>query len=659
MKLLWTYALVLSMFFYFASAQAEEQSQPSATQQEAQPQALPVQKNWVAAISPQEGTEVIGKKPLIKIEFLEPVVTGALMVTLDSTDITQLLSLNDKGFEYKPVMVLPPGAHTINITATDKDGKQLQKTLSFKTRHTAPFEEAYTDNEATVIYEQVLKKPESAASVPNSKVEANLRSDTKVRNKEWQFTFNTNLRFMDQSLPVFTPLKKGIDAANWLFTSTYAGEKTNVKVSMGDVQVNETQYTVMGLARKGGVLNIEFGNYFLNAFSMKSAQEFGFRGVGISDDEDDHILGISGGARLLDRKVEFRTIYVSGGEQGSSFGISTVPATKRGDVLGFLLNTDLLENKLKTEFEVDFSKFDPDVTDEFGSKSDKAYKLKAGGFLGQYNYEAMYEYVGKNYEVVGNMGIPKDREGVTLRGGGAFGMHNVNLTLSRYNDNVRNDELFPRIVNYQGNMDYSFNGIQSLPMGINYQKSVQESTKEPAGANPLKIDTDTITGRVNYSAGVFGIGAQTAYSLMNDKTDTNNDTRTVTYTLTPSYNTPAVSTNLNLMLNRSKNSLSNFWMDTYTINLDLRTRFMKERASFDVSSTYNIMKADNGSVDSRNLNANFRLGYMIKEILRGFIRPTIAIRGTYMKNTDNINPAADSDAFALFLVLSTSTPFSF
>ena len=648
MRRTWSYSIMLALLLFSAVARAE-----------GQPQTMPAQKDWVVAVSPREGAEVIGKKPLIKAEFAGPVPPGTLFVTLDSTDVTQLLTVTGTGFEYRPLAVLPAGAHTLSITASGADGSQLQKTISFSSRHTASLEESYIDNDLSMVYESTLKKPEDVPSTPYSKLEGNLRSDTKIRNNGWQFTFNTNLRYLDQSLPVFSPQRKGVDAANWLLTASYTKGETNFRASFGDVQVNETAYTVMALARKGGVLNLDLGNYFLNAFSVKSEQVFGFRGVGVSDNTDDHIVGVSGGARLIDRKVEFRTIYVSGGEQGNSFGISTLESGKKGDVLGLLLTTNLLENKLTTEFETDFSSFDPDSTDEFGSRSDKAYKLRAAGFIGQYNYEAMYEYVGKYFEVVGNPGVQKDREGISLRGGAGLGIHNINLMFSRYNDNVRGDELFPRIVNTQGSLDYSFNGIPNLPMGVNYQKSVQESTREPEGSFPVELYTDTVSGRLNYMAGLFGLGLQAAYSLLNDKTEANNDSRTITYTMTPSYNTPGLAANANLMLNRTKSSFANFWTDTYTINLDLRTRFLNERASFDVAGTYNIVKADNGSVDSRNLNANFRLGYVIKEILGGFVKPTIAIRGTYMKNTDNVFPGADRDEFTIFLVLATSTPFSF
>ena len=645
-----SFIMTFSLIFYFSFALAEEQPQQTTAN---------IQKDIIRAVTPAENAVVIGKKPEIKIEFLEPITPNTLVVLLDGTDISQLLTVTDKGFEYKPFMVMPAGSHNLSITANDKNGNQVQKSISFTTRHTSTFEEAYTDNEASVIYEQVIEKPNSAQFVPNSKVEGNLRSDSKIKEKGWEFQFNTNLRYLDQSIPVALPLKKGIDAANWLFTGSYTKDNLKFKASLGDVQVNETQYTVVNLARKGGVFNLEYDNFQINMFSVKGVQVLGLRGVGVDFDTNDHILGVSGGVNLFDKKVMFKTIYVTGGEPGGSLGISTTLGPKKGDVLGFVLTSDLLENKVKTEFETDFSKFDPDTSDEFKSKSDHAYKLKVGGNLGVYTYDAMYEYIGRDYAVVGNQGLPKDREGASIMNGLNLGVHTINLTLSRYNDNVKGDELFPRILNYQGGLDYSFNGIPNLPMGVNYQKSIQNSTREPSGTNPLDLHADTVSGRVNYTLDKINLGFLASYSLLDDRTPTNNDTTAINYTFTSSYNIPNITVSPSFSLNQSKIHVTDVRTDTYTINLDLRTRFFRERLTFDVGGTYNIIKADNGLTDSRNLNTNFRLAYNIKEFFKGLMNPTIALRGAYMKVTDKINRSSDRDELTLFLVLATSVPFSF
>ena len=639
-------SLILLLFITLTAASAEEQG--------AQTQ----QADWLRIITPAENAEVIGKKPEIQIEFLSPVRTETLLVLLDGSDITQLLDTTGKGFQYKPFLVLPSGMHTLSISASDGEGRQLQRNISFSTRHTKTFQEAYTNNDASVIYETPLTNPDNFPQIPDSKVEGNLRSDTKIKEGAWESTFNTNLRYFDQSLP--TTIQKGISVANWILTGSYSKDLMNLKAAIGDVQVNETMYTVSNIARRGGLLTFQYDNIQVNTFSLRSEQVFGFNGgTGIEGTSDDHILGGSAGIQLFDRRLGVKAIYASGGEPSGSFGISTTAGKKKGDVIGFLVTSDFFENKLKTEIETGFSNYDPDTADTFGDKSDKAYKLKVGGNLGSYNYEAAYEFIGRDYAVVGNQMIQKDKQGVTFINGLNLSPHTINFTFSRYNDNVEGDDLFPRIVNYQAMLDYSFSKIPNLPIGFNYQKSVQDSTREPSGGYQLKMYTDTVSGRVNYMGDKLNVGVQTSYSLQNDRTLSNNDTKTFTATLTPSYNVSNISLAPSFSFNRSTFPERDLRTDTYMINLDLRTKFLRERGSFDVGSTYNIMKANDRSTNSRTLNSNFRLAYAIKNFLKGYVNPTVGLRGTYLKVIDEVYSQSNKDEFLLMFVLTAAMPYSF
>ncbi|TAN38567.1 MAG: hypothetical protein EPN25_13635 [Nitrospirae bacterium] len=655
MRLFCLSTLLLCLMLCLPAAYAAEQ--PAAGAQP-EPQA------WVRVSAPLENAEIIGKKPDITAEFLVPLKAGSLVIMVDGTDVTQISEISEKGFTYSPVMVLPPGGHTVSITAQDQNGGQLQKSVPFTIRHTKMFEEAYTQNDLSVVYEEKLTTPEGDTS-PRSKVQGNLASETKVKRKELEFNFKTNLRYFDQNTPLAFAGpgadKKGINLVNYLLQGKYTKDQFMLLAEAGDVQINETQNTVSALARRGGRLSLQYNDLSLSAFVVKSENILGFRGgTGITFDDNDHILGASAGIKLLDKKVEFRTIFATGETAGgSSFGFSTVPGRTKGDVLGLLLITDFLQNKLRTEFETDFTSFDPDISDEFGSKKDRAYRLKAGGSIDTYTYEAMYEYFGRDYAVVGNQMIQKDKEGITARAGASFGAHALNLNFSRFNDNVKGDELFPKITNMLASVDYSFSGIQQVPIGFNFQKSIQDSSLEPAGTSPLQMHTGTVTGRIGYTKDAMSINFMTAFSKMDDRTTTNNDTTTATYTLTPAYNTPNLAVNPNFSLNQTKNSVTGVRADTYTISLDLRSKFFKERVTFDVGSTYNITKTSDRLTDLSNLTANLRLGYLLAKRFMGLVNPTLAVRATYMQITDRINHASDRDAFSAFMVLTTAIPFSF
>ncbi len=270
----------------------------------------------IQLIQPVEGAAVISKKPVMKCSIKEAFKPESLLVLLDGTDISALLDTTPEGFEYRPMGVVPSGSHTLSVTAYTPDGKELKRDFTFVTRHSKPFEEAYSSNELTAVYEKLLGKSDEAMGQPSWKTESNLGSESKLKEKEWEFSFKTNLRHFDQTLPAIAPIEKGFTLANHLFQGKYDGKRFSFLGETGDVDITETPNTVQGLARRGGNLVFQSKDLHLQlrTFAVKSEQLIGFKdGMGIEGSSDDHIMGVSGDLGLISDKLRFRTIYVRGG----------------------------------------------------------------------------------------------------------------------------------------------------------------------------------------------------------------------------------------------------------------------------------------------------------------------------------------------------------
>jgi hypothetical protein len=613
----------------------------------------------VSLVAPDQEYMNIGKKPVIQARIDVPFSPENLYVILDDYDVSDLIEITDVGFQFRPFYVLLSGPHTLTVYVFTDDGQEIQQDFTFWTQHYDKVEEAYSSNEVTAVYEGVIKKSDEVGDVvPNNRIEANLSSDNKIRNKGWEFGFTTNLRYLEQDLPVIFPDEKGISLANYLFHAAYSGEAWQFLTEVGDVQVNETQFTVSGLARRGGKTSLYYKDFGVNAFVVKSEQLFGFKGgTGIGDSEEDHIFGGSFDAGLFSNTLRFKTIYVTGGEEGSSFGIATVGGNREGDVLGFLLTADPFDQKFQLEGEVDFSDFDADSSDAFPSETDHAYKIRTFGFTGNYAYEAFYEYRGPDYEVIGNLGLQKDREGITVLTSASYPIHVFNLSLSRYNDNVEEDPLFAQITDYQGMIDYSFNKFPSLPIGATYEKSVQESSKEPASTLPLKIDTDRVSGRINYVSGSWNLGFQASHSMIDDRTDTANDSTVTTYMVTPAYFAEHFSITPNFAFNTTHFDLTGTTTDTFTTNLDLRGDIF-ERILFEFAGTFNRIKSSDDFIDLDTISAIARVDYILGSNIMGFLNPSVGVRGRYNETNDR---ALDerTDEYAVLFIVSNTSPISF
>jgi hypothetical protein len=518
--------------------------------------------------------------------------------------------------------------------------------------------------------------PSTTATLPRSKIEGNLASETRVKEGPWNIALTTNVRYFDQDIPVADPLKKGFTVANWLFTGNYEQDRVKMKLSAGDVVINETPYTIAGFSRKGTIFSGEDGPVYVNVFGASSSQTFGVDGgIGIGKVNEDHIFGVSGGLKLFENKVDFRTIYVTGTDpsaagipasttppstaQSNVYGNSATTGSKQGDVVGFLLTTDIFQNRLKTEMEADFARFDPDISDEFDKKSSPAYRAKIGGAVNWFTYEALYEYIGKFYGVIGNPSLAKDRQGFSLQSGVNLSDQNISVMASRYSDNVESDPLFPQIVSTQGNVSYQFNKIPYVPLGFTYQKIIQESSKEPVGGTRIDTSTDNYSARIGFTKGSFSVNFSPSYSIINDKTPADADMTNIVYAVTAAYAIPNLSIAPSVTWNRTRNHATDVWTDTCAYNLDLRSRFFHDRASFDVGGTYTASKADNDSVDSGTWNARATLSYRLNDHLKTFVKPTVGLRFSYLKTDDKINVAMNKDEFSLFVVLEAAIPVIF
>jgi len=641
--------------------------------QEGLPPQEKAESKMIRLVEPAENTEVIGKRPDIRVEL-----TGSLeslVVMLDSTDVTQMINKTEKGFTYKPIVNLSSGFHSLKVMGKDGEGKEIQNEFGFQIRHYNAFDEASSNNLLSVISETYLGRSGYGDTTPYRKIEGNIKSDNKLKKDEWEATLNTNIRYLEQSEHPQDPLKRGFDTANWIFTGSYTKETTKAKISLGDVLVNETPYTVNALSRKGSVFEAEYDRYQARAFLLRSKQSFGIDGgIGTGGSTDDRIFGASFGVKFFDKKVELRGTYVNGGDisagvstastasttttPSTTYGTATMGGRRRGEVASFLMTTNLLNDNLKIEAEAAFSNYNPDTsTNGVGSKKDAAYRIKAEGAEGIYNYAASYEYLGRDFGTVGNQGLERDKQRVMYTNGLRFDTQSVMLTLLRANDNVRGDALFGQNVNYNGNLAYSYTGIANLPMSLNYIRDQQRSHNDPNVR--INKDTDTLSASINYTTGKWTFGFIPAFSSMDDKASTDADTQTITYTFTPAYNGESFSASSSLSFNRTFTRVPHLWTDTYTVGLNLRKDFFDKKLVFESANTYTKTKTDSRVADMSTLNLTGTLSYSLKEFFKNALEPTVGLRGSYLKIIDEVNATNEKKEIRCFLVFTLAAPFVF
>ncbi len=620
---------------------------------------------WVVAVDPAPGSTVIGKRPPVRIELDRALPEGALVVMLDGTDVTQLIKMTGKVFTYEPAMDLQPGRHVLQLAAALPDGGRLSGESDFTSRHSRAFERVQAGANLSLSGESKLKRKENPPGAVDRTAEGNVQPSFSVTRRGWEFGGNGNFRYTGQKVvdagdagprdPDIPPPDK-LNMINYLLQLKYSGGDFAFNTDLGHVDLNETQNTVWGLSRRGGRLTFRYKDYSLGLFDVRNENQWGFReGLGLGAKEETFVWGATAGAKFLSQRMEVKGVWASGGDPGSSQGIYAAGGGREGSVFGLAVLTDFFGGKFRTEMEADASSFDADNADDLSAKTDRAYRLKAGGSAGVYSYEAAWERFGPDYASIACPFLTGDREGLTGALNASLGAHGLSLNLSRYHDNVGLDPLFPRVVSFQGGLDYAYSGLSWLPLGLNIQRSYQRSQDEPEGSFPMDTVTDTVAGRANLIRGQFNLGLQLSLGRMDDRTETDADIRTTTFNLSPAYGTSWLSLSPGFSLNHSRNA-AGVSSDEYLLSLNANSRFLEDRITFDLSGSWGISKSSDDMVDGRRFSANARAAYTWKY---ASFQPSLGLRGEYSRNWDDVNPDAESKNYSVFLVFSLAVPVTY
>lgn len=613
---------------------------------------------WMVLASPVENTIVIGRKPSIKGAFLKEVVPETVVIQIDGTDFTPVASRTSSGFQVTPPLPLPPGPHRIVVTAQGRDGQPLTHTASFSSRHTDAIEEIGSNNRITASYDQTLTKPSSLDnSISDWKVEANLTSSSVLREGPWKLSLDGVARYKDQELPIPFPERKGADIISYTARAGY--EKSGIKagVAAGEVIVDETPYTLTSLGRRGMTFSGDSPLFGFDLFSVRGDSVYGTRG-GLTADggSDRNIQGGSGTVRLFSNRMALKAVFIDGGEPTGSYNVLTTGGGKKGNVLGFRMTTDFFSGRLKSDFEVDFSDFNPDtsVTGD-NSRGDHAFRAGLAGSKGIFSYEALFEHVGRDYEVVGNQGLAKNREGGKVGGSANFGGQTLGVNISRYNDNVKDDPTLPVNVFWEANALYGLTRWPTLPVMVAYKFGRQESDDVPGSVGKtLDRTSHDVSGQVSHLAGFVTTSLSGGYSTTDDRTVLGADTTSWNIRLAPGFNWPALS--LTPSAAYSETRIQQVRTEIATLGLDGRGQFFQSRLTAELGGSWTSTVASDRSADNRALRGNFRVSYNPRPFLSGYFTPSVAFRGTYERVEDRITPASGRDEWSLFLTITADIP---
>ncbi|RPI78602.1 MAG: hypothetical protein EHM45_05950 [Desulfobacteraceae bacterium] len=659
LKTVFIFFISVGVLFWIPSVLLAQDPAPEEATPAEEPAAAPTVATIIRLIHPAEGALVIGKKPEIRFALLDAGSVKGITAILDGTDITNVMKQEGAEFSFKPIAALASGQHTLQITVVSQDGQELVQEAAFSSRHTERFEEATSDNEIGLVYKHRVAKSDYIHTEVKNRFDATLSSNSKLKDGGFETSFTTNAHYADQNLPIAEPERKGVNLSNFLWQTKYTKDKFSTGSDVGDLQLNETPLTVAGLARRGGQLAFGYDNYEVHGFVVRSKELSGFNGgFGIEGPSNEHILGTGASAKFFQEKMLLKGTYIAGGEKENSFGTWGDVNQRRGRAAGGSMQLKLFDDKLIFDSEYAETNYDGDTSDIYDAEEDEAYNYGLSWIYNILSLKGSYQYIGPKYAVIGNASTQNDYEGVNLEGTASFKTQTLTLGYSDCNDNVKENELVPQVTTTAAKAGYTFNGIENLTLGLNYDRSKQESALEPAGTDPIKVYTTNYSGSINYIVWKLNLGFTAGHSVQDDRMPTDQDTETDTYTFTPALTLDALTVTPSYSYNSTWDKSTLVTTDTHTTGLNFNGHFFENRLLYDFAGTHNRTETSDRLTDNYTLGLTYKLTYVLAEKFGVFTKPSISIDGRYGSTHDYIANTRTHEK-VVFLVFSSILPFSF
>ncbi len=492
-----------------------------------------------------------------------------------------------------------------------------------------------------------LKKDDSGSSSSSTDANGNVRIYTDYNKNGLGINFDSNLRLTN------SPYEGShhADLSNMMLSIT----KGNHRLNVGDININESEYTAYGLGRRGTDYLFNNQKTYVHIFDVSSLQPQGFSGIGIPDPN----IGILGGAvgyRLFQNAVNLKAVYLNGRtdpSRGVNVGSSDFYTKSKGSVFALVEETYLFENRLNLGGEIARSDSDFNLDDNEGSQQGTAWKVMGSFAYGVFNLSGTYNYVDRNFNSIGYQYFTNDRQSHGVNLGLNWSKINVTGGYMSARDNVADDPSRYTTSNDNANVNLMWNPLTWLSINLGYQRD-QQNTAMESGFDPFIQDsiTDQFSGSFFFNVSPF-----VQFNLSATNADLNSENN-------PQYANTNLTLNLggnfryrewitlipNLGYSENENKFMQEKMQIYNAFLTTELIFIPSLLSASVSGGYSQTEMRSYGTSS-NINATLSLNSYLDSLIK-VGQLILALRGNY----SSMESPGFSDSF---LTLGIQADFSF
>jgi len=457
-----------------------------------------------------------------------------------------------------------------------------------------------------------------------SNASGNLQAAVQVQpGSRWGVSLDATAAYASVPLPGYKP----VSLANLMITFT--GGAHSLKA--GDLNFNESEYTVFGLGRRGFDYAFDNQKLYVRAFTASTQQVAGFAGLGFPERQA-ILYGGAAGYKLFSDALGLKAVYVAGKDnprQGLNVGVPSAFTPRMGDVAALIEETHLFKQSLNLRAEFASSRYDGDLGDESGRATDMAYQVAGDVRVGGLTAGARYRYIGRDFNSVGLAYLANDQKGWESSLSFITGVISLQGMYSREQDNVKNDPNRATTKSQNSQIACTLNLSSKLTLNGGYRRNDQASFLGGLAAQLQDGLTNEVSGGASWmpspSASMNG-------TVVDSKITSKNN---------PGLNTQALTVNaggcfragevfiVSPSVSWSRSVFPSLGTTAYSGNGNLTLELWLMRQVFSLAFYGTGSRADTpGAGLSRMLDLTAALSFQLGNLIK-FRTITLALRGNY------------------------------
>lgn len=570
---------------------------------------------WVRLTAP-EGETAASAKPDIGMVVAGYVDRETLRVTLDGADVTDFIEIGPDSIVLSCPVPLANGTHELVVTGMD--AKQIpvppfRKTLTVRVRGKR---EADASASLTESYQRELHRKNLPEQPTTSS--STLTSTAGFRTDHSRQTLEVATLY---SYPApYPPSNRDFDLSQATYRYGYNRESWKMNLTLGQVMLDDSPFTVSGYATRGGLLSFETGAGDLSFFSLDTRRPYGFQGgVGPGADTGDHINGF----RLQSKSLggfQLYTTYLEGAEAAAG-SFNTASQAEAVGARVAALGARFASGG--TSAVVEFGQSRP--VDVGGADKPGAYRFQLNSRFERVTLDLSHRRVEKDFQSPGVPYLATDREESLGSVQYSHAGTSWGIVLGHQRDNLSGESLFPGLTQWRSGLTFGRALHPTTQLNVSYTWSLQTSGSGDSTFQQDLAGHQAMVG-LQWRRAIHSLQLNTTMSKLDDRTALNGDSDSrgcqAAYMVSPSS---WLDVSASAQWNRSQSAMMEEALLQTTYNLDVRTRLWGNRLSVDLGGSLNTSEQPAGAADMENAAYRLRLAVNPWGSALGWVQNTFSL----------------------------------